>query len=174
MIKKNLTLIFCIILFACETGSYINIEIKNFASEDIIIEGFQKCDKLKNGQLSCSDLKGNLYQDNKSEVFGISSLALGSRVGMSANSHYVMGQNINTESVARFPKFGHIKIYYKSKSCPIFEYFYDDIYSLYTDSALNNKVLSLTYNGLRNLSQDEYMQDKDKYQINDKNVKCMK
>lgn len=163
---KIIFLMVLIFLESCFLGhprGYRNIEIKNLASPNLIIEGmeFRRIDKKIDGK-SWGFFPAK-YKDDPSTFIGISSY----------------GIIIPDEARAKEPKFqqiGRLKIYYKSKKCLLF--YLDgsnkNVFNKYQVSFLKENVLALTSKGLELLTPEQYEAAKGKYTINDKNVKCIK
>ena len=150
----------CNFLFGCEKVGFFNVEIKNLASDSIVIDGIKDvpCGKPPYGRI-CTESGVGLNQ-NYSKSFGL--------------SHYRWGRGYLTDR-PQFQELYGVKIYYKSKSCLIFQYnIFDDMTSLYERSRSKGDILALTKNGLELMTKDQYEAAKGKYTINDKNVKCIK
>ena len=162
---KIILVIALMFLESCFLGhprGYVNQEIKNLASPNLIIEGmeFRNVDKK-------IDEKGwgffpARYKDDPSVFIGIS-------------GYGIIPDGLR-EKAPKYQRLIRLKIYYKSKKCLLFyldEKNSNNVYRKYTDSFEQDKILALTNNGLELLTKDQYEAAKGKYTINDKNVKCI-
>ena len=151
-----MVLIFLESCFLEAPRGFVNIEIKNLVSPNIIIEGMQY--EIVDGEVGFFPAK---YKDNSSVFIGIS-------------DHGIIPDGLR-EKYPKFQRIGRLKIYYRSKKCLLFNDKKNiSVYRKYRDSFEQNKILVLTNNGLELLTPDQYEAAKGKYTINDKNVKCIK
>ena len=158
--KKIIYAMALMFLESCFLGhprGYVNQEIKNLASPNLIIEGieFRRVDGKSIGFSSA------WYKNDPSIFIGIS-------------DHGIIPDGLR-KRVPKYQELTGLKIYYGSKKCLLLN---DEknlvIYHKYRDSFEQNKILALTNNGLELLTPDQYEAAKGKYTINDKNVKCIK
>lgn len=174
IITNNLKLFilfnFLIILSSCGQRGFVNIEIKNIASKEIYVEGRMRshCNFINDDFCKTqAKEKFKSYKNNMPESFGFSL--------WTANWRW---SEPKLERYNKFEDLDAIKIYYKSKACPIFEYnkYYKggDIISLYNQAIAENKIIVLTIRGLELLTKEQYEGNKDNYVINDSDVKCLK
>ena len=170
--KKMLFIALFTITSSCTQQGFVNIKIQNLASKDIYIEGRIRNICNSNSAISFNDfcMKNYSvtdfvkYRKDFSKSFGLSNWTVRSR-----------WQNLETKK--EFEDLDALKIYYKSKSCLIFKYDKyrnDTIINLYMRSMKNQSILALTVNGIEILNKEEYESQKDKYTLNDSNVKCLK
>jgi hypothetical protein len=155
--KKIISLMVLMFLGSCFLGhprGYVNQEIKNLASPNLIIEGMEY--RRANGKVGFFPTQ---YKDDLSDFIGIS-------------DHGIIPDGLR-EKAPKYQQLNRLKVYYKSKRCLLF-YLDNTVYSKYLDSFRKDKILALTKNGLELLTKDQYESAKDKYTINDKNVKCIK
>jgi hypothetical protein len=153
-----MTLMFLGSCFLGEPFGYENIEIKNLASPNLIIEGMEYglIDDKTQGFFPVQ------YKGDPSVFIGI--------------SHYGIIPHEGRVKEPKFQRIKRLKIYYKSKKCLLF--YLDennkDIFAKYDGSFEAGKILTITKNGLELLTKDQYESAKGKYTINDSNVNCLK
>ena len=158
--KKIHLVVSLMVLGSCFLGhprGYVNQEIKNLASPNLIIEGkeFRRIDG-RNWEFFQSN-----YKDDPTVFIGIS-------------DHGIIPDGLR-ERASKYQQLTGLKIYYKSKKCLLFS---DEenviVYRKYREAFEQNKILALTNNGLELLTPEEFEARKGKYTINDSNVKCIK
>ena len=159
--KKIISVISVMFLWSCFYGDpigYRNIEIKNLASPNVIIEGMEY--GRVDGKVGFFSAK---YKDDPSVFIGIS-------------HHGIITPDAARAKEPKFQQLDRLKIYYKSKACLLF-YLNEknkEVFNKYHASSLTEKILALTNNGLELLTKEQYEANKGKYTINDSNVKCIK
>lgn len=165
--KKLLLFTTTLFIFSCHTSGYMNIQIYNLASKDIIIEGrtIHHCFQ-QNGNTVCKQKDNIKYIGDYSQSFGF--------------SRYRRGR-LYLKPKREFQDLDAIKIYYKSKSCLVFKYdeytndnitpVYEKI--LYDKSYKGNGIIVLTKDGLEIMTKEQYESNKNRYTLNDSNVRCL-
>lgn len=159
---KKIAIAAMLLLGSCFYGDpigYRNIEIKNLASPNLIIDGmeFRRVDGKSRGLFPAK------YEDNSSTFIGIS-------------HHGIITPDAVRTKEPKFQQLYWLKIYYKSKKCLLF--YLDennkDVFDKYHASSLREKILVLTSKGLELITKEQYESNNGKYTINDSNVKCIK
>ena len=160
--KKIISVMALMFLGSCFYGDpigYRNIEIRNLASSNLIIEGmeFGRSNSKSHG------LSAAKYENDPSIFIGVS-------------HHGIITPDVARTKEPKFQQLYWLKIYYKSKKCLLF--YLDennkDVFGKYTESFKKDKILAITNNGLELLTKDQYEAVKGTYTINDSNVKCIK
>ena len=160
--KKIISVISMLLLGACFYGDpigYRNIEIKNLASPNLIIEGME----FRRVDGKSRELFSAMYKDNSSTFIGVS-------------HHGIVTPDKARSKEPKFQQLYWLKIYYKSKKCLLF--YLDennkDVFQMYINSFKKDKILTINKNGLEFMTPDQYQSAKGKYTINDSNVNCLK
>jgi len=172
--KKIINIILLLILTACTQTGFVNIKIHNLASKEILIEGQVRnicnaADRDKSIQDFCKRRNSSenfvKYEGDVSQEFGTSKWLVRWRW----SKPYLERKN-------QFIDSDNLRIYYKSKSCLIFEFdqHNNTLISLYLNAFREKKILVLTNNGLEVISKEDYESSKGKYRINDSNVRCLR
>lgn len=159
---KIISVMALMLLGSCFYGDpigYRNIEIKNLASSNLIIEGmeFGRIDGKSRGLFTAN------YKDDSSVFIRIS-------------HHGIITPDAARTKEPKYQQISWLKIYYKSKKCLLFflEENDKDVFGKYNNSFSEDKILALTNNGLELLTKDQYEANKGRYTLNDSNVKCLK
>jgi len=148
------TLTLVVSCFLGHPRGYVNQEIKNLASPNLIIEGMEFRRVSGKGEFFPSRYKNDLT----------------TFIGISAHGMIPDGLR---ERVAKYQQLTSLKVYYKSKKCLLFN-LDNTVFNKYENSFRKDKILALTNNGLELLTKDQYEANKGKYTLNDSNVKCLK